>query len=252
MITEGREIGFAELLRDVESCAARLRREGCAQAPAALRRAFRARFAMPLFVHYGTREFGRISRTYPDRHDDAQESVGIVAPWVDLEIVDGDGNAVPAGVVGEVRVRTEHMIHRYHDDPVATARHFRDGWFYTGDAGSLTADGALCLQGRTDDMMNLNSIKIFPAEIERMLEEHPAVKGAAAFAKGSAVHGDIPVAAVELHQGAAVGVDALMARARERLGARAPRKIIIVDALPRNAAGKIVKRDLAGRIGPDK
>jgi long-chain acyl-CoA synthetase len=220
--------------------------------PAELRRSFRARFAAPLFIHYGAREFGRITTTYPDGDVDALATVGRPAPWIDLEIVDRDGKLVPAGEVGELRVRSECMTREYHGDAVATSRHFRDGWFYPGDLGSLTAGGALCLHGRTDDMMNLNSIKIFPAEIERVLEEHPAVRAAAAFAKTSTAHGDIPVAAVELHASATVGVEELMERARARLGVRAPRRIIVVDALPRNAAGKIVKHELIRLIVPDK
>ncbi|MDQ2961560.1 MAG: fatty acid--CoA ligase family protein [Pseudomonadota bacterium] len=220
--------------------------------PARLRQQFKSRFGVPLFIHYGAREFGRITSTFLGGDDDDVETVGIPVPWIDLEIVDGDGKALPPGKIGEVRVRSECMTREYYRDPVATSRHLRDGWFYPRDLASLTRGGALCLHGRADDMMNLNGIKIFPAEIERVLEEHPAVKAAAAFAKSSATHGDIPVAAVELHASAAVGVDELMACARGRLGVRAPRKIFVLDALPRNAAGKIVKRELAGLIAPDK
>jgi acyl-coenzyme A synthetase/AMP-(fatty) acid ligase len=211
----------------------------------ALRQQFKARFGVPLFVHYGAREFGRITSTFPEGDDDSIETVGMPVPWIDLEIVDGDGRALPHGELGEIRVRCEHMTREYHRDPVATSRHFRDGWFYPGDLGSRYAGGALCLHGRADDLMNLNGIKIFPAEIERVLEEHPDVRAAAAFARSSTAHGDIPMAAVELHASAAVGVEELMACARERLGVRAPRKIIVLDALPRNAAGKVLKRELA-------
>lgn len=219
---------------------------------AQLRQAFSARFGMPLFIHYGAREFGRISTTFPGDRDDAPDSVGTPVPWIDLDIVDADGKTLPDGDAGELRVRSPNMISGYHRDPVATERHFRDGWFLPGDLASRSRSGALRLHGRTDDMMSLNSIKIFPAEIERVLEEHPAVKSAAAFAKSSPVHGDVPVAAVELHESATVAVDELLARARARLGVRAPRRIVIVDALPRSAAGKILKQLLVGLVGPDK
>jgi acyl-CoA synthetase (AMP-forming)/AMP-acid ligase II len=175
--------------------------------PASLRRAFQARFGRKLHVHYGAREFGRISTTWLGDGDGALETVGAVAPWVELEIVDGDDRPLPAGAIGELRVRSECMPHEYCGDPVATARHFRDGWYYPKDLASLTPDGILCVHGRADDMMILNSIKIFPAEIERVLEEHPAVKAAAAFARPSRAHGDIPVAAVELHASAGVAGD---------------------------------------------
>ena len=147
-----------------------------------------------------------------------------------------------------MRVRSECMTREYHRDPVATARHFKDGWFYPRDLASLSPGGALCLHGRADDMMNLNGIKIFPSEIERVLEAHPAVKAAAAFSRSSAALGDIPIAAVELHASVAIGAEELMACARERLGVRAPRKIIVLDALPRNAAGKVLKRELASLL----
>jgi len=137
------------------------------------------------------------------------------------------------------------MTSVYYRDPVATALHFKDGWFYPRDMGSLTPSGALRLHGRADDVMNLNGIKIFPAEIERVLEEHPAVRAAAAFAKRSGAHGDIPVAAVELHASGSVEAEELMASARALLGVRAPRKIFVLDTLPRNAAGKVLKRRLA-------
>jgi acyl-coenzyme A synthetase/AMP-(fatty) acid ligase len=99
-------------------------------------------------------------------------------------------------------------------------------------------------------MMNLSSIKIFPLEIERVLEEHPAVRAAAAFAKSSLRSATSPSRPVELHDSARVSVDELMARARDRLGMRAPRKIFVVEALPRSAAGKILKRELAALLAP--
>jgi long-chain acyl-CoA synthetase len=219
--------------------------------PAKLRRAF-AIGGTPLFIDYGAREVASIAGTWMDGRDEGQETVGALHPWIELEIVDDADRVLPAGEPGAVRVRSGGMIAEYWQDPVATARHFRDGWFYPGDIGSLTADGLLCIHGRADDMMNLNGIKIFPAEIERVLEDHPAVRAAAAFAVRSPVHGDIPVAAVELHAAATVGADELIARARERLGVRAPRRIVVVEALPRNAAGKIVKRDLAGLVVPGR
>ncbi|MBK6804244.1 MAG: long-chain fatty acid--CoA ligase [Betaproteobacteria bacterium] len=215
--------------------------------PARLRDAF-AGAGVALYVEYGAREASGISSTYPLDLDPSLETVGPPLPTAELEIVDGDGNPAPRGEIGEIRVRTTAMIHAYHGDPVATARHFKDGWFHPGDLGSLTANGSLCLHGRADDMMNMNGIKIFPAEIERLLEGDPAVRAAAAFALPSSVHGEIPVAAVELHDPATLSVAALLARARERLGVRSPRKIFVVDALPRNATGKILRRELVSLL----
>ena len=85
--------------------------------PANLRQSFKARFGMPVYVHYGAREFGRIATTYPHDEGDDGESVGMPVPWIDLEIVDSNGNTVARDGVGELRVRSECMIDEYYRDP---------------------------------------------------------------------------------------------------------------------------------------
>lgn len=212
--------------------------------PKTLRDAFRAA-GTPLYVEYGAREAGGFTSTWPADRDPSIENVGSVVAGTELELVGADGAPARHGEIGEIRVRSAVMVGGYLRDAEATSRHFRDGWFHPGDLGSLTCHGSLVLHGRADDMMNLSGIKIFPAEIERVLESDASVKAAAAFAVPSAVYGDLPYAAVELHDAAARDVSALMARARARLGTRAPRKIIVVDALPRNSTGKVLRRELA-------
>jgi acyl-CoA synthetase (AMP-forming)/AMP-acid ligase II len=101
-------------------------------------------------------------------------------------------------------------------------RHFRDGWFEPGDLATLDVDGQLVIHGRADDMMIMNGINIYPVEIERILERHPAVETAAAFPLPSGVHGQIPVAAVELRAGMRCAGGELVAFARDALGVRAP------------------------------
>ena len=216
-----------------------------ARVPATLRQAFRSRFGKPLWVHYGTREFGRISSTFPDGDGESTETVGRPVPWIDLQVVGADGRQVDSGQIGQLKLRASCMTDGYYGDRIATSRHFKQGWFYPGDLVSLQPDGRLVIHGRADDMMNLGGIKIFPAEIERVLEEHPAIRAAAAFAKPSLAHGDIPIAAVELHVAMSATIDELLAHVRARLGVRAPRRIIVLDALPRNSVGKVARRELA-------
>ena len=119
-------------------------------------------------------------------------------------------------------------------DPVATAKHFVDGWFHPRDVAMVTPGGVLRYLGRKDDMMKLANINIFSSDIERVLEEHPAVAGAAAFPIPSAVHGEIPAAAVELRAPGDVDAPSLSACARERLGVRPPAQ----DRDPRRAAAQ--------------
>ena len=99
--------------------------------------------------------------------------------------------------------------------------------------------------------MNLNGIKIAPLEIERVLERHPAVKAAVAFPLPSPVHGDVPVAAVQIAEGARTSERELQAFARQALGLRAPRRVTIVTELPSTAQGKVDVRKLAETMPPD-
>jgi len=159
-----------------------------------------------------------------------------------------DGSEAAPDEVGEIRLRAPGMATSYVGDAVATARHFREGWFVPGDLASFDRERRLIIHGRADDMMILNGINIFPVEIERVLETHPAVAAAAAFPLASPVHGQIPMAAVELREGAASSAAELLAWVRRELGVRAPRRIEVVPAMPRNAQGKILKRELAQRF----
>jgi long-chain acyl-CoA synthetase len=142
------------------------------------------------------------------------------------------------------------MARGYLNAPAETARRFVDGWFLPGDIGRFRADGQLIVEGRSDDMMILNGMNIFPKEIERILELHPAVRAAAALALHSPVHGQIPVAAVELESAQTMEAIDLEKYAREQLGLRAPRRIVILPTLPRAAEGKLHRRALLALFQP--
>ena len=195
-------------------------------------------------VRYGATECGTIAFASPGQHDE-YEAVGFPVAGLELEIVDALGVAVGPEEAGEIRVRVDGMASGYVDNPEETQLRFRDGWFYPGDVGMLLDDGRLVVHGRADDMMILNGINVFPAEIERVLERHPAVLTSAALPLPSHVHGQIPVAAVELRPGAVVSSMELLVYAREQLALRAPRRIIVLKVVPRNEQGKILRRELA-------
>lgn len=210
-----------------------------------LRAAFQSRQVRSLFVEYGATETGNIAVASPDMHDRYPDGVGPPLPGVQLEIVDDGGRPVPPGVEGLIRIRTPGMTTGYLDDEEMTARMFPDGWYQCGDRGALTGDGVLVFGGRVDDMMILNSINIFPAEIEKVAEGFPGVIDCAAFPMRSPVHGDIPMLAVVGAEGC--DLKALMSYCRERLGIRAPRKVIGLPEIPRNPQGKVVRRELSAR-----
>lgn len=196
-------------------------------------------------ITYSMQECGSIASATERDARRVTETVGRPHPGVSVLIVDERGTPLPPGEAGEIRMRAPGMATGYLDDERATARHFRDGWFQPGDLGSLTPDGALIVHGRADDVMILNGIKIAPAEIERVLERHPAVKAAAAFPLRSAVHGELPVAAVELNDGARADERELQTYARAALGLRAPRRVMVVTTLPSTVPGKVDVRRLA-------
>lgn len=217
--------------------------------PIDTRRRIEERLTRRLYVRYGSTETGTISSSIPGRHDET-ESVGPVVSGLELEIVDGDGIAMAYGEAGHIRLRGAGIAEGYFETPEQTQRRFRDGWFWPGDMGRLHDDGSLVVVGRADDMINLNGINIFPAEIERVLERHPAVQAAAALPLNSPAHGQIPVAAVELHPETVAEERELIAYAREHLALRAPRRILVLDKLPRNSQGKVLRQEIGLRFKP--
>jgi acyl-coenzyme A synthetase/AMP-(fatty) acid ligase len=212
-------------------------------APAALRRRLMAALTPDVSVLYGTSETGPICMAASRDHAAHPDTVGPPFAGVMVEVVDESGQALPAGEPGLVRVRSAAAASGYLHDEQASAHAFRDGWFMPGDAGWFTPEGALVLAGRADDMMNLGTIKIFPAEIEAACEGFPGLVDCAAFARRSPSLGDIPMLAVVAGPG--FDAAALLAQCRARLGLRAPRGAVVLPALPRNAAGKVLRRELA-------
>lgn len=216
---------------------------GSAPVSEALRRTLAARITPHVWVTYGSNEFGEATCAPPDVWERHPGSVGRPLEGVDVGIVDAAGAPLPAGQPGRVRLRGAGMFTRYVGDPAATSAAVVDGWYFPGDLGSLTPDGVLVFQGRADDLMIFDGINIYPREIEAVLEAHPAVREAAAFPITSQRHTQIPVAAVVVSE--AVSEGDLVAWCRRQMGARAPHAIAMHASLPRNEAGKVLKRELA-------
>ncbi|MCL4745070.1 MAG: acyl--CoA ligase [Burkholderiaceae bacterium] len=202
------------------------------------------------YVVYGTNEFGIVSLADPREAIEYPQSVGKAVEGVSVEVVDPRGRVLPVGAVGLVRIRGPGMVERYVGDELASARAFREGWFYPGDLAALTGSGSILFRGRADQMMILDGINIYPAEIEQAMLEHPAIADAAAVPISSSVHQDIPVCAVSLREGAHAGEAELMEFARERLGVRRPRRIVVVPRIPRSTAqGKLQRDELMQLLG---
>ena len=219
-------------------------RTGGSGVPYSVRWAIEERVTPLLFVRYAATECGGISMAGPGEHDE-DESVGSPLDGVRVQIVDGEGRLQATSEAGHIRVMAPGMAVGYLDSSNDTARRFRDGWFYPGDVGSLREDGSLVIHGRSDEMIIFNGLNIFPSEIERELAAHPAVVAAVALGLPSGVHGQIPVAVVQLAQGSTVSERDLVKHGRASLSLRAPRRIILVDAIPVGPHGKIQRGALA-------
>ena len=191
-----------------------------------------------ILVSYGCTEIGPMTVASPELLASVEGTVGVPMPGVEVEIVDAQDRAVSVGMTGQVRIRTAQMPHAYHDDPANSARSFKSGWFYPGDVGRLDASGRLFHLGRADDMMIFNGINIAPVEIERVMLAHPAVADAVAMPLKRAIVHEVPICAVALGAGLSVSSDELMTWARQRLGIRSPKHILLMDPIPRNPMGK--------------
>jgi acyl-coenzyme A synthetase/AMP-(fatty) acid ligase len=220
--------------------------------PEPVRKAIRERLTPTLFIFYGTTEVGALTLATPELVARVPGVVGFPVRGVEIQVVDAEGRQVPAGRTGLVRARSAGMIREYLDDPAETARVFRDGWFHSSDLAEFTPEGALIHHGRADDLMIFDGINIHPAEIESALLKHAAVAEAAAFPVKSLARGDVPHAAVVLKgetkagktKARKPGAAELLAHCRSWLGARSPSSIAILRELPRNAAGKVLRREL--------
>ena len=207
----------------------------------AMRRRVREVLTDRLTILYSTNESSPIACASGPELLALSDTVGRILPGVEARILGADDMPVPPGQVGVLEVRSAGMIDGYLDDPESTRAAFRDGWFRTGDLVRMAPDGQLVYCGRSDQMMIMNGINIYPAEIERALCEHPAVADAAVFKVAHPVHQDLPCAVVALYPGSILSEDALMDFAQRRLGVRRPRVIVMLHAVPRNPQGKLIR-----------
>lgn len=176
-------------------------------------------------------------------------TIGRPSMHAEARIVDEHGRDVPPGVVGEVVVAGPNVVREYWRRPEETAAAFKDGWFYTGDLGRMDEEGYVTLVGRRKEMIISGGENIYPIEVEQVLESHPDIVEAAVVGLPDRRWGETPHAAVVLRPGVTQLPEDLTAWCRERLaGYKVPKSFLVLDALPRNAAGKVQKPQLAEMI----
>lgn len=215
----------------------------------------RARLTPSLLIIYGSTEGGLLSICHAGLADTLPGATGIVRPDVEIQVVDAHGQPLPHGETGEVRCRSLGVVAGYLDagaSGVDNGEVFRDGWFYPGDAGTLSRDGLLSIVGRTQDLINLGGVKLAPGAIEEVLAACPGVADIAAF---SLEHdGAVATPWVAVVRGTDYD-QSLLAAAFARAFPRLPAiRFVHADLIPRNGMGKVqrnlireqVQRTLAG------
>lgn len=196
-------------------------------------------------IEYDTNECWPICRIHMSREMRPEGSVGRALRNATLEVVDNEHRPCPVDQPGHVRMRAPGLFSRYLGQPEETQRRLQNSWFYPGDVGKLNADGHLILLGRSDHMMIFNGVNIYPAEIERVMADHPSVTDAAVMPFKHEIHQDVPVCAVKLHPGAQTTEAELLEYGRKRLGTRSAKFVFAVEEVPRNHLGKLIRSEMA-------
>ncbi|HEU5320920.1 MAG TPA: AMP-binding protein, partial [Methylomirabilota bacterium] len=221
---------------------------GAAPVPPELARRFREQTGVKVVQGYGLTEAGPITHLNPVYDDDllTVDTGGLPCSDTEQKIVDLETGerTLATGEVGEVCVRGPQLMLGYWNAPEATAAALRGGWLYTGDIGRLDALGYLTITDRKKEMIKYKGFGIAPAEIEALLFEHEGVADVGVIGKPDAEAGEVPKAFV-VRKDPALTAEALLDWARGRLaGYKTLHEIALVDAIPKTASGKILRRVL--------
>ena len=225
-------------------------RSSSASLPVAVFEQLEQTFGVPVVEAYGMTEAAHQMASNPLPPGERRAgSVGRAA-GPEIAILSPDGEPVPAGSVGEVAVRGDNVFGGYEANPEATRAAFVDGWFRTGDEGSLAEDGYLTLSGRIKEQINRGGEKISPLEVDERLLGHPDVGEAVTFGMPDPRLGEEVAAAVVLRPGGLAGERALQDFVAQTLAPfKVPRRILIVDEIPKGPTGKVQRIGLADRLG---
>lgn len=225
-----------------DACAGmRLMVSGSAALPVSTLQRWKEISGHTLLERYGMTEIG-MALSNPLHGERVPGSVGRPLPRVEVQLVAEDGKPVAPRTAGEIEVRGPNVFREYWDKPEATQAAFRDGWFRTGDT-AIVENGVFRILGRTSiDVLKTGGNKVSALEIEEVLREHPAVAECAVVGVPDAEWGERVAAAVVLKDGQALDLPSLRSWAEKLLAKhKIPSRLLVLDALPRNAMGKVIK-----------
>lgn len=214
--------------------------------PQAVFDGFRERFNVTLNEGYGLTETAPVSN-WCRPHEFRRGSVGRPLPDLDQRIVDSETRSVlPPNTDGEVRMKGPNVMQGYFNLPEETAKAFdSEGYFRTGDIGRFDLDGHLFITGRLKEMLIVGGENVFPREIEEVVNTHPSVKDCGVVGKPDPMRGELPIAFVELKDDQTFDEKSILALCRKKLaGYKVPDEVRVLNALPRNPTGKVMRREL--------
>jgi len=227
---------------------------GGAECPEEFRRLYRERFGRDVAIGYGMTEAPTSIARADGEPQPRPGLCGRALPQVEISIRDSDGRELPPGEVGEICAGPARSgawagvytpMLGYWGRPEATEEALAGGVYHSGDLGLLEADGTLFIRGRRNELILRGGANVYPAEVERVLLEHDAVSEAAVLGVSDARLGERVMAAVRLDAGAVCNETALRDHCRERIARyKVPDRVVFVEALPRNAMSKVIKREL--------
>ncbi|WP_406101881.1 long-chain fatty acid--CoA ligase [Streptomyces sp. NBC_01003] len=223
----------------------RLAVSGGASLPVELLHAAERDLGVTVLEGYGLSETSPVACFNPPDRPRKPGSIGLPVRGVELRLVGDDGRVVGPGAVGELAIRGENVMKGYWNRPDATARAFQEGWFHSGDLARVDEDGYYFIVDRKKDLVIRGGYNVYPREIEEVLYRHPDVAEAAVIGVPDPARGEEVAAVVVLRPGAGTTTDELRDYVRQRVAAyKYPRIVRFVDALPKGATGKILKRDI--------
>ncbi|MEM6456295.1 MAG: AMP-binding protein [Acidobacteriota bacterium] len=219
-----------------------------AKMPLQLAQRWQAKFGRPIYEGYGLTETAPFA-SYNHRLRFVPGSIGTPVDLVDMKIVDPEtGETCPPGTPGEIAIRGPNVMLGYWNRPDATADAIRDGWFFSGDIGETDERGYFYIVDRLKDMISVGGLKVFPAEVERVLLDHGDVDDAAVIGGHDAILGETVVAYVVLTSDKPDAAEAIRGHCQAHLASyKVPARIVFVDQLPRNPSGKVLKTTLRAR-----
>jgi fatty-acyl-CoA synthase len=172
-------------------------------------------------------------------------SAGKATPNVDIRLVDDDGRDVPVGEIGEIVHRSPQLLRGYFKDEERTREAFRGGWFHSGDLARMDSEGYITVIDRKKDVIKTGGENVASREVEEMLYTHPAVSEAAVVGVPHEKWVEAVLAVVVIRQGHEASEEIILAHCKERLAPfKAPKRVLLVDRLPKNPSGKVLKREL--------